>query len=377
MMGKGAYLKRILAKMSIKPKVKKEIEGTTPPSVFIGSANYPYVYAGPMLTEVEKSALFDYPEKWVGLSQQKIIEFRMNLIRGKRRVKVDKVDRYVEMLQEAVLSAREVDSEAAFKSISQRAVVEDESTYGPSGTLEKWEISPSRWERNLEKVFYDEQKAGEAIVELYNRGVPLSKIQKALSVGAMGVKRRLVPTRWAITAVDSTVGTHLFSEARYEESLEEFLLYEFENHKNHFAIILTPPPWQYEWIEAFIEVAGERTAIFSDFEEGKEKKEYSCVGGCYYSCKLALLEHMRKKRFFGGAFVLREARKGYVPLGVFTVRENMRAALKGEPKRFPTLREALKEAAKSLQLPLSTFLNHSRLLVKALRSQQTTLAAFR
>ncbi len=376
-MGKGAYLKRILAKMSIKPKVKKELEGTTPPSVFIGSAHYPYVYAGPMLTEAEESALFDYPEKWVEIPQQKIIEFRMNLIRGKRRVKVDRIDRYVELLQEAVLSAREVDSEAQFKNISGALRIEDESAYGPSGTLERWEIAPARWEHNLEKVFYDEQKAGEAIVELYSRGVPLSKIQKALSVGAMGVKRKLVPTRWAITAVDSIIGEHLFSEARYSEGLEEYLLYQFENHNNHFAIILTPPPWQYEWIEAFIEVAGERTAIFSDFEEGKGKKEYSCVGGCYYSCKLAILEHMKKNKFFGGAFVLREARKGYVPLGVFTVRENMRAALKERPKRFPNLKEALREAAKSLQLPLTTFLNHSRLLAKALRTQQTTLALFR
>ena len=30
-------------------KIGKEIDGTTPPSIFIGSYNYPKVYAGPLI----------------------------------------------------------------------------------------------------------------------------------------------------------------------------------------------------------------------------------------------------------------------------------------------------------------------------------------
>jgi len=53
MMGKGAYLKRISSSARIPSvSVGRDLEGSTPPSVFIGSWNYPKVYAGPMIAPV-------------------------------------------------------------------------------------------------------------------------------------------------------------------------------------------------------------------------------------------------------------------------------------------------------------------------------------
>ena len=66
----------------------------------------------------------------------------------------------------------------------------------------------------MEKAHYDiDLKAKNAVVDMFKSGVMVSQLQKAFSVGAFGIEknRRFVPTRWSITAVDSTLGEHLMN----------------------------------------------------------------------------------------------------------------------------------------------------------------------
>ena len=65
--------------------------------------------------------------------------------------------------------------------------------------------------------------------------------------------------------------------------------------------------WQYEWMEAFIKILGKEEMIFSDYETNTDKKEYSRVGGCFYTCKMAVLDSLAKQKIQSGAIVLREA----------------------------------------------------------------------
>ncbi len=103
------------------------------------------------------------------------------------------------------------------------------------------------------------------------------------------------------------------------------------------------------------------------------KTEYSCVGGCYYSCKFGVLEALAREKKQAGAIILREAYQGYVPLGVFNVRENVRSAMAQPWKGFETLTDALKHVSPKLRLPLSAFVRESTLLKEQLRGRQTTL----
>ncbi len=376
MLGKGAYLKKITSSLPL-GKIKKEIEGTTPPTVFVGSAGYPYVQAGPLMTEEINSELWGLPEKWVNLTQDKILSFRLNLVRGKKRIKVDEINKFVDLLQHAALSKNAVYGDVEFKYINPYPTMSEEvATFGPSGLIKRIDLENGYWNKHLEKVYYDEQKALEAIVSLYNKGLFLSQIQQALSVGAMGIKRKLVPTKWAITAVDSTLADYLYGRIQFNESIECYEVYVFENLNNKYVVILTPGVWQYQWTEAFINVMKQGTHIFEDHEYIKPKNTYSKVGGCYYSCKLAILEHYNKAHKRGGAIVLREAYSNYVPLGVFNVRENVRLALRTTPKRFVTLRDALNYAKKELRISISVFLEHSPLLERMLMSRQETLIRY-
>ena len=383
--GKEAYLKKLTSSMYIPSQdVGKELDGSTPPSVFIGSWNYPKIFAGPMIAPQHgDTGIMDRPESWIPekKSQEEIIRYRLNLIRGKREVKVtDLGGRFSEMLRDISLSNSSIESEAQFIKAPKGMSFSDEHTpFGPSAPLERFEIGNARWDPDLEKVYFDgDLKAADAVEDLHQRGLPFSSIQKAFSAGAMGTKkrRRLVPTRWSITACDSTLGNRLLQKVRDYDLIDCCQVREFASLNNYYAVLLLPTLWQYEWMEAFLRIMGNEELLFSDFETNGGKRGYSRVGGCYYSCKMAVLEALARERSQAGAIILREAYTGYVPLGVFNVRENVRNAMHQKPLEFEDMKAALGYVSTKLELPVKRFICQSDLLREELKSRQTTLSSF-
>ena len=383
--GKEAYLKKLTSSMYIPSQdVGKELDGSTPPSVFIGSWNYPKIFAGPMIAPQHgDTGIMDRPESWIPekKSQEEIIRYRLNLIRGKREVKVtDLGGRFSEMLRDISLSNSSIESEAQFIKAPKGMSFSDEHTpFGPSAPLERFEIGNARWDPDLEKVYFDgDLKAADAVEDLHQRGLPFSSIQKAFSAGAMGTKkrRRLVPTRWSITACDSTLGNRLLQKVRDYDPIDCCQVREFASLNNYYAVLLLPTLWQYEWMEAFLRIMGNEELLFSDFETNGGKRGYSRVGGCYYSCKMAVLEALARERSQAGAIILREAYTGYVPLGVFNVRENVRNAMHQKPLEFEDMKAALGYVSTKLELPVKRFICQSDLLREELKSRQTTLSSF-
>ena len=285
---KNAYLAKLTEQIQMKSvKVGKNLEGTTPPSVFIGRWSYPKVYAGPMMSsQMGDTHIMDSPEEWLGQNktQDEIINYRMNLVRGKQLIKIDDLENpFVEKLQDISLASKSIDSEATFGKRPRGSMLsEDSMPHGPSAVIEKFDIDAVRWDRQLEKTFYDtDLKATEAVLNLHNKDVPFSAMQKAFSVGAIGTKnnRKLVPTRWSITACDSTLADEFLKEVRKFEILDTYRVFEFGALNNYYVIILTPGEWEYEWYEAFIKLMRNEELIFSDYETNGGKKEYSIVGG--------------------------------------------------------------------------------------------------
>ncbi|MCQ2977710.1 MAG: hypothetical protein MJ232_06835 [archaeon] len=382
---KNAYLAKLTEKIQMKSvDVGRDLDGSTPPSVFIGRWSYPKVYAGPMMVgQTGDTYIMDSPESWIGQNktQEDIIGYRMNLVRGKQIIGIHDVENpFVEKLQDISLASKSIDSEAKFGSRPSGSMLsEDTMPHGPSAVIEKFDIDAVKWDRQLEKSFYDtDLKAQDAVMNLHNKDVPFSAMQKAFSVGAFGIKknRKLVPTRWSITACDSTIAANLLKEVRHYQILDTYRVYEFTSLNNYYSIILTPTEWQYEWFEAFIKILGKEEMIFSDYETNTDKKEYSCVGGCYYTAKMVVLDKLAKLKRQSGVIILREAYEGYVPLGVFNVRENIKYAMDGSFKEFETLNEALAYCGTKLKIPISRYVKQSDLLNELLHSKQTTLDNF-
>ncbi|MDD1696627.1 MAG: hypothetical protein LUQ54_06995 [Methanoregula sp.] len=386
MMGKGAYLKQLTAAtMQMKSVVvEKELEGSSPPSVFIGSWNYPDIYAGPMITPIHgDTTIMDMPESWISgyKTQEEIIGYRLNLVRGKCRINAADLDNhFVEQLQEICLSDTSVESEILFTRRPEGMSLSEEYTpFGPSAPIEHFEIESRRWDRNLEKVYYDtDLKSAQAVVDLHKQGIAFSSIQKAFSVGTMGRERsrRLVPTRWSITACDTIIGDQLLKEVKKLPVIDTWRVHEFSSLHNNYAVILMPTAWQYEWSEAFLHVLGNEELVFSDHEGKTKKTEYSPLGGCYYSCKMAVLESLAREQKQAGSIILREALRGYVPMGVFNVRENVRCAMHQPAQEFEDIRSVLSHLSEKFTLPLQRFIQESSLLKNTLTERQCTLRDF-
>jgi hypothetical protein len=383
---KYAYLKQITKQLyNMKStKVDKQLDGTTPPSVFIGTYNYPKVFAGPLLApSYEDSAIMDNPEAWVNNSttQQEIISYRLNLVRGKQTIGItDLENNYIEKLQEISMASKSIASEAEFNKKPRGMTFSAENApHGPSAVLKKFDIDNVKWDHQLEKTYYDtDLKAADAVEILHEKDIPFSQIQKAFSVGTMGVKdnRKLVPTRWSITAVDTTIADRLLDKVKYYSQLDTYRVYEFSSLNNYYAILEIPSPWQYEWMEAFLDINGKGTMIFTDYENNKGKKEYSRVGGCYYTAKMAILEQLERDKLQAGCIVFREADENYIPLGVFNVRENIRHAMSSPYKEFETLNNALDYIETKLKLTVKDFRMAGDLLDDIIKHRQTTLDQF-
>jgi len=386
MIAKGAYVKELTAATATMRSVQvgTEISGSSPPSVFIGRAGYPDVLAGPMIAPVHgDTTIMDLPESWIaqGLAQEEIIGYRLGLVRGTRRVHAaDHNSRYIGQLQEIALSAGSLESEAAFSHAPQGTYFSEEHPpHGPSAPITDFAVSGGRWNRDLESVYYDtDLPASDAIATLHTTGVPFSSIQKAFSAGTMGRerRRRLVPTRWSITACDTAIGNRLLSAVKRCTILDTVRVHEYASLHNRYAVILLPTGWQYEWTEAFCHVLGREELVFSDYEGHRRKIGYSPLGGCYYSCKMAVLEALFREQKQAGAIVLREAVNGYIPLGVFNVRENVRHAMEQEGREFEDLPSALAYLDGRFVLPVQRFITEGTLLQESVRGGQTNLATF-
>jgi hypothetical protein len=384
--GKGSYLEQLTAALPMQSApVGRELEGSSPPSVFVGRWNYPKVLAGPMMAPVRgDTRAMDTPEAWIpaGTTQEEIIGYRLQLVRGTRAIRVGDVeDRFVSQLQEIALSSSSLEAEAFFARTPHGMAFSEESVpHGPSAALERFSFEGGAWDRRLERVYHDtDLAASEALMNLYRADLPFSQIQKALSVGAMGTgrARRLVPTRWSITACDTTIGDRLLQEVHRNPVIDSVRVHEFDSLHNHYAVMLLPTGWQYEWMEAFLHILGREELVFADHEGFRGKKEYSSVGGCFYSCRMAVLEALAREGVQAGAIILREASRGYVPLGVFNVRENVRSAMLQPAAEFEDVPSALAAIAPRLQLPLGRFEEESTLLADVARGRgQTTLSGF-
>ena len=359
----------------------EDVAGFSPPSVFVGRIGYPHVYAGPLVPPVdEDTSIFDMPEQWFGKTMDEIVGFRSLLVRGKYRVHVQKFEeagKIIDRTRELALAENCVDMELNLTRKPHGSIFMDDDVqpFGPSAPIRDLHLGNAKFERRVEKAYRDtDLKAVEAVRELYAKGVLVTKIQRAFSVGAFGLEqnRKLVPTRWSITAVDDIIGKDLLKEVKTYPEINEYRVYESTYLDNVFEILMIPAKWSYESMEAWFPGTtwnpnGTSTAIFSDWEGNNGRTTYAAIGGCYYSARLAVCELLLKERRQATVVVLREARPGYImPVGVWQVRENVRNAMRQAPFKFKTLDESLKFIGGRFEIPLKRWILQSELLKRAL-----------
>ena len=363
------------------------IEGTAPPGVFVGRFGYPKVFIGPMTPNYYgNTEILDTPEQWNGKSIDEIIDFRHSLIRGNTTLNIhdaSKGGKFVENIQELGMASKPVDLELNLtkKPRDRMSFHENSQPFGPSAPLKSFHTNNISVDQRIEKAYYDRDlKASNGIVELYNKGVLVSRIQKTLSVGNLGIgnKRKFVPTRWSITAVDDTISKSLIKEIKQFPTIDEFRVYYLKNLDNLYVSVLLPIEWQFEWIEAWFPKTtwnnwGTDPYLLGDHESYKGRTTYAQVGGCYYSTRLAVAESLRNERKQAGAILLREIHPGYIlPVGVWNVRESIRRQLKLNHVSFDNLSDCLRFAFSLLTINSDDWIGTSYLLKQLLFQKRIT-----
>jgi hypothetical protein len=342
------------------------ISGSSPPSVFVGSYSYPKVFVGPMVPPIHgDTTLLDAPEKWVGKSLEEIVNYRLNLVRGIQKVSVnDPSGRYIENLQELAMAEKPTDSDIQFhKATSPVALIDGQSApFGPVGEIKSAKFSNSSSERQIEKVYYDtDLKASDAVLNLYNSGIDISKIQKCFSIGMVGRKRKLVPTRWSITATDDIISKDLVDQILDFSVIDSYKVFSFEHLGNLFSVLLFPHRWIFEMIEAWYSKG--TLGFGSDFEDARGIDHPPAIAGAYFAAKLGAAEYLVKHKLQSGVLILREIRPEYaIPVGVWQVREGVREAMKQTPKNADSFDQAVNVACKKLSISKSEWLSQGNIL---------------
>ncbi|MFZ0891481.1 MAG: hypothetical protein WB778_03685 [Thermoplasmata archaeon] len=357
-----------------------DLEGTAPPGVFVGRFGYPKVSIGPLVSPLHgDTLLFDTPEDWVGRTVQEVVGFRTGLVRGTHPIRVTDAEKPIPLLsdlQTLAIARESVEIEARFTRPPRGNIGLSDTLppYGPSAPIERVRLDVRKVDRHLERLTSDtDANARIAVGELYGRGVRVSRIQRAFSAGTLGRRgrRRLVPTRWSITAVDDLLSKANLERIRYLPELSEILLYSYTALDNRWLLVFLPGSYRYESIEAWYpntlwNPSSENIVMAGDHEGFHGRTTYASIGGCYYAARLATSEMLLRTGRQAGALVLREVHPGEIlPLGVWNVREHVRAALLQPPERLASLQDLTQRIASSFAIPTERWLRQSALLHEA------------
>jgi hypothetical protein len=337
------------------------------PSVFIGSFGYPDVQGGPLLINDS-----DNPPDWLArnLGMEDIIGIRARTIRGRSVLHTVAAN-----LQEIALSAQPLDVDVAFEKPVAFSLNFD-GTIAPvgfTGSVKTLEIAGNaRVERVVDRITSDtDMGATEACVALKESAIDVYRISGLMTAGLLGRRRKFVPTRWAITAVDDTLSTRLKKEIARYPPVEEIRLFTAEVFGNRIVSILLPGDWKFEMIEIWGRQSlwgGENDVIVED-REGKKKRGYSPISGAYYSARLGACEYLVQEKRSARVIILRSISSDYwAPLGTWVIREATRKALANPPVVCESLAAAVRQA--SVLLGSDTWVSHST-LIPELRTQRT------
>ncbi|MFW9929737.1 MAG: hypothetical protein ACFFD1_10130 [Candidatus Thorarchaeota archaeon] len=371
----------------------KEIFGSSPPSVFIGRLGYPNLNVGPLVPPIiGDTSIMDETEQWFNLELNNIIDMRMNLIRGKSIINAksanqinleNQSNRYLSVIQEIALADKSVEIEAKFKKIPQKRIILDADLQpmGPSAPLNKVTVTSNSTNQRIQKCFDDTDRlATDTVIYLKKSNESQTSITRAFSSGIFGLgkKRKLVPTRWAITAVDSMLGIHYWKNIINFPFITDFRVFEVTYLANKFLILMFPESWGYELIEAFFPGSawnpGDNISMANDFEGLKGRKDYARIGGCYYAARNIIGEYLNSIRRQARVVILRESYPEFImPLGVWFTRQCIKNALTYPYVSFDSKFELLNYVSSRMKIPINYWFKISGILHNDKKIKQKSL----
>ena len=326
----------------------KDFSGNAP-APFVGQYGYPQVNVGILAPPgVDDASNHDNPRGWAadnfGIAQ--VAGLRSSLVNSRFSAHIKRPHQYLEIAQEVALASRPVDVDISLKDAPHARMNFDHhaAPTGPAATATSFELTSNPKIHTRVQRAWDatDLKANSAITDLYEHNIDETALMRMLSVGTLGVEesRKLVPTRWSITATDDMLGKHVLEEVKDKQLLEHRAY--FGNYLgNYYLILCFPQPFAYELFE--MSVRGNSKGDWAghgrwstDYEDVFGRKDYaSNTAGGYYTVRLGVAERFRELKRQAGVLVLRFITDEYtMPLGVWVTREATRNAMRSKPIVF-------------------------------------------
>ena len=258
---------------------------------------------------------------------------------------------------------------------------------GPNAKLKTAKITENpKIHTKVYKVFDDiDLKAQDAVNYLYENNFDETFLSRILSVGTLGLKknRKLVPTRWSITATDDIIGKNLINEIKDFSEINSNYSF-FGNYLgNNYLILMFPEVWSYELFETYVPQDWnfmKPLRCTTDYESYSGRKEYaSATVGGYYTVRLGILEKLKQMKRQASALALRFITDEYsMPLGVWVTREATRKSMSSKPIEFSSRELVLEYARKFVKKRFNYDADHLLNASKLLKSvkEQKKLAQF-
>jgi hypothetical protein len=369
------------------------IVGSVSPSIFVGGSNYPNVSTGILSPVGDEGRADSYATSgaWYeeGIDLDEVFRRRTGLLNSRRSTPVDAHDAwdgFVGVGREVAIADRPVDVEIGLDGDPTVDFDADgvSTPTGPSARARSARLGENpHVPRPVKKTLEDDDwRAEGAINYLYRRGFDVYEVNTILSAGALGrsENRRLVPTRWSITAVDDTVGQFLRGSLRDARSIGGVEIHRNDFLGNAYWVILAPGQWEYELVE--LKAPGsvwnpdpEAGMWLAADREGYEGRTgyVEETAGAYHAARLAALEHLDDRNRQAKCLVLRHVSDDYWgPAGVWQVREGVRHAFEGEHATAETLADAVRGVVDYLPTTLAALRRKSAMVA----GLQTTLDQF-
>jgi len=337
---------------------KEEFLGSSP-TPFVGHYGYPYLNVGILSVPELKEEVWEYdaPRYWANNDFQipQIIDFRSQLLNSRFKAHAQDKNKLLDISQEIGMASKPVELEVNLEDKPKFKLNTDAYTAptGPNAGLKNAQITSNpKIHTKVDKVVSDiDLKANDALLYLYENEFDENFLTRLFSIGTLGLRknRKLVPTRWSISSVDSNIGNHLVSKIK-EYNQTNYLAFFGGYLGNYFLILCFPEIYSYELFESYMAKSSwnisNKINYTTDYEPYEGRKTYAenCGGG-FYACRIALLEKLNQIKKQASVLVIRSITGEYaVPLGVWVVREGTRKALENKPIEFSSRELMLKYA---------------------------------
>ena len=343
---------------------------------FAGSQYYPEISWGPTVS------LMDVPRTrdLYGQDYEKIILARAAFLHGRRYGGIKPVGRMIDKSREIAMSEKPIDLELRFSRAPslEMQFSQVSQPMGAGAPLKELTLAGNpKIPKIVDSVIEDKMKANDAICELAGHGMDNYYLTTLLSAGILGKQgKKLVPTRWSITAVDDMLAKSMMDGIREFPQINEPMVFSNEYLFNHFEILLMPGNWEFENFEAWAPntswgFGSQEYTISEEYEPHGGRSGYAeKQAGGYYAARLGVCEYLSRIRKQARVVSFREIGEGYqIPVGVWEVRENVRHAFLGNPKKFPSNSEAMAHLQTRLRVPMQKYIAQTKVMTQSRLSE--------